>query len=144
MDSTDFIDLDPTFGALFDAFSPKKTFAYTTNVVTQAVFKVPGTNTGATVKGFGVIFSDVDVVNSTLIEYFNGDKSPGIYYAPVRSTGSGFSFLGVYFPDDKVTRVKITADSATPGAGIKDIWDDGTADLVVMDDFLYSEPAAYR
>jgi hypothetical protein len=142
VDSTDFSDLDASFANRFDAFSPKRVFAYTTNVVTQAIFKVPGTNTDAAVKGFGVIFSDVDNDKSTYIEYFNGDKSLGVYYAPVRAAGSGFSLLGVFFPDEKVTKVKITVGNATLASGAKDVSDGGSADLVVMDDFFYSEPAA--
>jgi hypothetical protein len=142
VDSTDFIDLDASFGAQFDAFSPKKLFAYTTNVVTEAVFKVPGSTTDATIKGFGVIFSGVDNPQSTYIEYFNGSKSLGVYYAPVRAVGSSFSLLGVYFPDEKITKVKITVGSATLASGIRDISVGGTADLVVMDDFLYDEPVA--
>jgi hypothetical protein len=142
VDSTDFVDLDASFGAQFDAFSPKKLFAYTTNVVTQAVFKVPGTNNDATIKGFGVIFSGVDNDKSTYIEYFNGDKSLGIYYAPVRGGSTSFSLLGVYFPDEKVTKVKITVGNATLASGTRDVSVGGTADLVVMDDFLYDEPIA--
>lgn len=141
VDSTDFADLDATYAGQFDAFSPKRLFAYTTNVVTQAVFKIPGTNTDAFVNGFGVIFSDVDNDKSTYIEYFNGEKSLGIYYAPVRAAGSGFSLLGVFFPDEKITKVKITVGNATLASGAKDVSDGGTADLVVMDDFLYDEPS---
>jgi hypothetical protein len=142
VDSTDFADISTDFPGMFDAFSPKKLFAYTTNVVTQAVFKVPGTATDASVKGFGVIFSGVDNDKSTYIEYFNGDKSLGIYYAPVRSAGSSFSFLGVHFPDEKVTKVKITVGNATLSSGTKDVTAGGSADLVVMDDFLYDEPVS--
>ncbi len=142
VDSTDFADLDASYAAQFDAFSPKKLFAYTTNVITQGIFKIPGSAADASVKGFGVIFSDVDLANSTYIEYFNGDKSLGVYYAPARTAGSGFSLLGVYFPDEKITKVKITVGNATLSAGVKDLSDGGTADLVTMDDFLYSEPVA--
>jgi hypothetical protein len=144
VDSTDFADIDPSFAGMFDAFSPKKLFAYMGNTVTQAVFKVPGTNTEASVKGFGVIFSGVDNDKSTYIEYFNGDKSLGVYYAPVRAAGSSFSFLGVHFPDEKVTKVKITVGSATLNSGTKDVTAGGSADLVVMDDFLYSEPVSLQ
>ncbi len=141
VDSSNFSDIDASYATQFHAFSPKRTFAYLGNTVTEAVFKVPGTNSSAFVKGFGVIFSDVDSDNSTGIEFFNGNKSLGFFKAPARSGNTSFSFLGVFFPDEKITLVKITSGNGLLGAGVKDISDGGSKDLVVMDDFLYSEPA---
>ncbi|HTL10193.1 MAG TPA: hypothetical protein VL307_18085 [Chitinophagaceae bacterium] len=139
IDSSDFSELEPSNAAEFDAFSNKKILAPVGTNLTTALFKVPGTNTDASIKGFGVVFIDVDDANATSIEFFSGSKSLGVFKAPVR-TSSSFSFLGVYFPNEKVTRVQITTGNAAIATGTKDISAGGSKDLVAMDDFFYDEP----
>ncbi len=135
----DFSDAVSGNSEQFKAFSPARTFAAIGSNKMDLTFKIPGTNNGAFVRGFGAIFSDVDKNNVTSIEFFEGDKSLGKFDAPARTDANGFSFLGVVFPDNKVTSVTITTGSAGITGGYSYNAND---DLVIMDDFFYSEPAA--
>ena len=66
----------------------------------------------------------------------------GKYFVTPHDANSGFSFLGVYFKNaERITRVEIKHDG-TLSEGTKDISDSGPRDLIVLDDFIYSEPLA--
>ncbi|MBC7850549.1 MAG: hypothetical protein H7Y31_12485 [Chitinophagaceae bacterium] len=140
VDTSAFADIEPSYANQFTTFSRRRLFSPVATNVTEINFKIAGTNTDAFVKGFGLIFVDVDDANSTSIEFFNGNKSLGVFKVPVSGGPKRFSFLGVSFKNEKVTRVKITAGNAALAAGTKDITDGGTKDIVVMDDFFYDEP----
>ena len=143
-DSSDFSEIDASYANQFEPFSRKKLIIPVGTNVSEIVFKVPGTTTDAFVKGFGLVFSDVDDANSTFLEFFNGTKSLGIFKAPAAAGSAKYSFLGVQFPVEKITRVKITAGNAALANGVKDVTDNGTKDLVAIDDFLYTEPVALQ
>lgn len=134
--------INPTYATQFRAFSPAKLFVPIGSNITDNFFKVPGTNLDATVQGFGVVFSDVNNASSTSMEFYNGDQLLGSFKVPNvgNNNPGGFSFLGVYFPNQKVTRVRIISGSAALSSTQNDLSDGGGKDLVVMDDFIYSEP----
>jgi hypothetical protein len=132
-----------TYGTTFSTFSPLRLFTPVGSNITDALFFLPGSNgtVPATVTGFGAVFSDIDVPNSASIQFFAGGASLGTFFAPVRTDSAGLSFLCVTFNAfERASRVQITSGQGALGAGVNDISDGGTTDLVVMDDFLYSEP----
>jgi len=134
-----FGSINPGYPANFQTFSPQRLFAALGSTIVDVTFFVPTSpSTPATVNGFGSVFTDVEIAGSTTIEYFdaNGD-SLGTFAAPV-GPNAGLSFLGVSFDaGERVARVRITSGNAPLGPV-----DSPTVDVVVMDDFIYSEPLA--
>jgi hypothetical protein len=137
----DFSDVNPTFGDAFNAFSPSKTFAAVGSTIVDVTFQVAAGTTPAVVSGFGVVFADVDIAGATKLEmYDKAGKKIGTFVAPVRSDATGHSFVGVKFASAIIARVRITSGTGALGAQAQDVSNGGAGDLVVMDDFLYSEP----
>src|SRR6266511_936715 len=141
VDSTVFASLNAGLATQFRAFSPKKLFAAVGSNQVEVDFKLAGTATNGLVKGFGVVFSDVDRAGSTRIEYFDatGVRIANLE-APAHSGAQGFSFIGAVFDSPIVARVLITSGEAALSATVTDLSAGGTKDLVVMDDFVYGEP----
>jgi hypothetical protein len=141
----DFSDLNPAYGAQFEAFSKPKTFMPVGSPEMEVLFTVAGSTTPAAVTGFGIVFSDVDRNGSASIKLFDAKgRSLGQYHAPVRSDATGLSFIGVVFDQAIVAKVVITSGQAAIDAGLEDVTDGGNRDLVVTDDFLYGEPKALQ
>ena len=135
---TNFAEINPAATNQFSSFSGDKSFANISSSLWDVEFQVAGKTEAAFVRGFGIVFSDVDLPNSTAMEFFNEDRSLGKFFVPAKQ-GGNFSFLGVYFKNEQVTRVSVAHDSHLD-KGQKDISDNGPADLVTMDNFLWSEP----
>jgi hypothetical protein len=140
-DSTDFAEVNASYAAQFNFFSANKIFAPVGSNQLDQLFQVAGQPTPATTRGFGIVFSDVDVAEKTIIEVFAQDGSSiGKFAAPVRSDAGGLSFLGVTFDNPIIARVRITLGTGALAAGVNDITDGGTVDLVVLDNLIYGEP----
>ena len=139
----DFGDINADYDAQFEQFSGQRTFMSVGSNALDATFRVAGTTQVAAVKGFGVVFSDVDQAGSARIELYDAtDRLIAQAQAPVRSDAQGFSFVGVTFQSAIVTRVRVISGKGALGSAVKDVTAGGALDLVVMDDFLYSEPVA--
>lgn len=141
---------NPTYGDIFQTFSPARLFSAIGGKVTDVDFFVPGGgNIPATTTGFGAVFTDVDRPDgsgpgekrgnrgaSTLIQYF-GAHGELLFssFVPASPGDGALSFFGVVFDDARIARVRITSGDVAPGPD-----DDGKHDVVVMDDFIYGEP----
>ncbi|MFL5603886.1 MAG: hypothetical protein ACJ77R_10865 [Gemmatimonadaceae bacterium] len=140
-DSTDFQEINPTYAAQFNFFSANKIFAPVGSNQLDQLFQVAGQPTPAVSRGFGIVFSDVDLADKTTIQLFAQDGSSlGIFSAPVRSDNAGLSFLGVTFDAPIIARVRITLGNGALAANVNDITDGGALDLVVLDNLIYGEP----
>ena len=127
------------FGTEFQTFSAQRLFTAANSNITDVRFFVPGTLTAATTSAFGVIFIDVEVENLTKLEYFDEANTLIFSEFALVSGNQGFSFLGATVNGGAIGRVRITS-------GLNTIVSNGVLgnpndDVVVMDDFIYAEPA---
>jgi len=131
-----FGNIHPVYPALFSTFSPQKLFSALDSNITETLFFIPGTTQSATSTGFGAVFTDVNVGNSTKIEYFdvNGNLLFSRNVLPGPTSRGSLSFLGVGFDTANVFLVRITSGNR--------ILKTPNRDVVVMDDFIYGEPQA--
>jgi len=144
-DSTLFSEINPDYAAQFLFFTAFEMFAPVGSNQLDQEFRVAGQPTPALVRGFGIVFSDVDLPGKTTIQLFAQDGSSlGTYSAPVRSDEGGFSFVGVTFANAIIARVRITLGTGALGAGVDDISAGGTVDLVVLDNVMFGEPRRIR
>jgi hypothetical protein len=130
-----FGNINPQYVNIFKTFSEERLFSPTggSNLVVITFF-VPGTDTPATVRGFGAVYTDVDTTH-TAFEYFDKDgNSLGNFETPIAD--NGLSFLGVAFDEAIVFRVEVKYGTGALGPNDGD----GGVDVAVMDNFIYGEP----
>jgi hypothetical protein len=132
-----FGNLHPDFPQRFTTFSPQRLFTALGSNVLETMFFVPGSTTGATVGGFGVVFTDVNRSDSTKLEFFNarGNLVFSQNVLPGTTSRGSLSFLGVGFDaGERIFMVRITSGNRAPRNSARDV--------VMMDDFIYAEPQA--
>lgn len=132
----EFGNIDPSYPGIFATFSAQRLFSALGSNVVDVRFFIPGSTTQALTNGFGIVFTDVDLANTTGIEFFDAlGLSLGSFFAPNLAGQETLSFLGVQFTEGHViSRARvISGNSILAGA-------ETSSDLVVMDDFIYGEP----
>ena len=144
--ATEFGNLDPRSAEQFAAFSAQRIFGLLGTNTMDVSFDVAGSpGTAATVRGFGVVFTDVELPNLTKLEFFDAQDqllrtefAQAFPFPPGGDSFGSFSFLGVVFDAPLVARVNITSGDfdvaflPVPGGA--------ASDIVAMDDFIYGEP----
>jgi hypothetical protein len=135
-----FGELDPGYPAQLAMFSPQRLFAAPGSHTMDITFRIPGTQTAASVAAFGSVFTDVENVGASGITLYD---EHGHQLADVRAPvhGGGLSFIG-YSVDDgrRIARVRITTGTDGVTAGLADA--PPVDDIVALDDFIYAEPKA--
>lgn len=146
----DFASIDPSYAGEFGAFSQQRLFTAVGSNITDVTFFIPGSSQPATTRGFGSVFSDVELDDSTYLEFYDTNNEliftafapPTIPSGVAGTSPDKFSFVGVSFADPIVSRVRIFSGTDALGAGVLDRPElpEFPVDLVVMDDFIYGEP----
>ncbi|HEY4284720.1 MAG TPA: PEP-CTERM sorting domain-containing protein [Chthoniobacterales bacterium] len=140
--AANFGNIDPSYTNTFAPFSQQRLFTSLGSNITDISFFVPGTNTPALTRGFGAVFSDVDLANATSIQLFGVNHSLlGTFFVPNLTGTQTFSFLGISYATPMISSVRILAGNTPLGPGAVDE-NGNVVDVVVMDDFLYGEPVA--
>ena len=92
-------------------------------------------------RSFGAVVVDVDRPNASRLRAYDKDNRLLADIAvPVRTAGTPFSLVGVTFADPIITRVVLDLGEVPLGAQVNDVSGGGAGDVVVLDDFAYSEP----
>ncbi|NWF65521.1 MAG: hypothetical protein HXY38_14585 [Chloroflexi bacterium] len=131
-----FGNINPQYADIFKTFSEEKLFSPIGSNLVVITFFVPGTDTPATVRGFGAVYTDVDTTH-TAFEYFDKDgNSLGSFETPI--CDGCLSFLGVAFDEAVIASVEVRYGTGALGP------DDGAGevDVAVMDNFIFGEPQA--
>ena len=138
--------LDPSYPTTFTTYSGERLISTGGDCnITEVRFFIPGTSIPATVSGFGVVFTDVDVsspAQSTRIMLYdeNGDPLSNGTGLAAGIANNGLSFVGVSFSTGlRIGSVFIISGNESLATGVID---GGSNELVVMDDFIYGEPRA--
>lgn len=132
-----FDTFNPDYPNQFQSLTPPRIFSPLSDNVFSQDFSVAGSplNIGATIFAFGAVFVDVDKLGETWMEFYDlGGRSLGRVFVP--PAPQDLTFIGVTFERPEVASMTFQLGNAVLGAD--DVF--GKQDVVVLDDFVYSEP----
>lgn len=127
----------------FETFSPRRLFTPLNSNVMEVDFTVPTRGDDATVSGFGAVFTDVDLRDTTFLKYFDIYGCP-IFTLRILDQRDGLSFGGIKVLKKNGRDVRAAIAKVQIILGNRPITDRNGdrrgGDIVVMDDFIYGEP----
>ena len=127
------------FPSDFQTFSAQRLFTALGSSVTDVSFFLPGTATPAVTTAFGLIFTDVEVADFTMVQFFDQNNTLLFSRSALTGGNQGLTFLGaVATAGESIGRVRITSGGNSLVAN--GVLGNPNDDVVVMDDFLYAEP----
>src|SRR5439155_879065 len=108
-----FGDINAIYPQIFEPFSAQRLFTAIGSNIVDVNFFIPGTTIPGQTNGFGAVFSDVDLADTTSLTFFdiNGNLL-GSWFVPNIAGDQTFAFLGVIFDDPIISRVRITNGNA--------------------------------
>jgi hypothetical protein len=123
------------------SFSSPRMFAPIDSVITDMRFFVPGTSQPAGVRGFGAVFVDVDLANTSKLTLLGANDAVLFenFISPSGVQSEGLTFLGVVLdPGVLASRVRIIGGSHP----INTVFMDPPPDGIAIDDVIFAEPSA--
>jgi hypothetical protein len=143
--AANFGNINPSYTNTFQPFSSPRLFTPlgVNSSIMTATFFLPGTDNQGLTRGFGAVFTNVQQPTAAEILLFSPNGNTlGTFFVPV-GPSHGLSFLGlVANSGTPINGVGIISGTAALGPGTNDISNGGSANLVVMDDFIFGEPVA--
>ena len=134
----------------FQRFSLERLFTPVDDNKVDVKFNIPGTDKRALVRGFGAVFTDVDIYGQTDMTFF--DKN-GCFITKVTvpAKDRGLSFVGIVTKNKHGQQVPVIAKVQMKLGNIsvgqfRHLWYGSQirrGDLVVVDDLIYGEPAKW-
>lgn len=143
-----FGNIDASYETNFTTFSAERLFSvfsdanglnqFPCNTVIIDFF-IPGTGIPATVNGFGVVLTDVDLATKSLLRCLD-NKGKEVVGNGFSVASNGLSFVGVSFnAGERLSKCFINSGNNRLASGNIDLTPN---DIVAMDDFIYGEPRA--
>lgn len=129
-----------SFPGTFTPFSPERLFAPMGSTTFDITFSNPAApGTPALSRGLGIVFTDVEAINSTSLTFFDVNGTELLSRTVETAPNAGLSFVGATFTTAEVARVRVIAGSAAfDGSDFFPL----SGDAVAIDDVIFGEPIA--